>query len=235
MFDVHKGGNTEVEPNTIAFTTVCDAWSKSNVEDAVERVDYLIQWMKKLSESGYNDVYPNEYTYACLLTAISRCKDPDKATKAIQILRFMSSEKIKVNSFIYNNILLACSKTQGNPTQRLNAIKIAIEVFEEALDRKESIDRIYMTFVIFFQACGNLTQNEAEKAHIEKIVEIVFKRCCDRGLVDRKLLSHFRSAATQQLYLRLFGAFKTFPKVELKDIPREWKVNTRQNKPNYSR
>lgn len=231
MFEIHEGGSTEVKPNTIAFTSVCDAWSKSKADDATQRVESLIEWMKELSANGYKDVYPNEYTYNCLLTAIARSKDPDKATKAIQVLRCIQSDgRLAANIFNYNNILSACAYTHGSPSQRFNAIKIAVGTLEEAIAQSGSDDRRQITYGIFLQACANLTLNEAEKAKIEKIVETVFQNCCDQGLVDIKLVAQLRRASTQQLYIKLLGGLKGFPRIEARDIPHEWKANIKQRR-----
>lgn len=229
MFQIHESGNTAVKPNTIAFTSVCDAWSKSKVNDATEKVEDLIEWMKELSASGYKDIYPNEYTYNCLLTAIARSKNPKKASKALEVVRHMQSDKrLKVNLYNYNNVLSACAYTRGSPSQRFDAIKIAILTLEELMEQSGSNDRMNMTFGNFFQACANLTLNEAEKVKIAKIVEAVFHTCCERGQVDNKILMQFQQASTQQLYLKLFGGFESFPDIEIREIPREWKKNVKQ-------
>ncbi len=228
MFKVRDAGNTKVEPNTIAFTSVCDAWSKSNEVDASDRVQALIEWMNDLSNDGYVDVLPNEYTYNCLLTAIARSKDPHKANKSLAVMRFMQSHPtLSVNMFNYNNVLSACSYTHGTATDRFNAIKVAVTVIEEAMEQAARDDRLNVTFGIFFQACANLMNDESEKSKIEKVVETVFNRCCDRGQVDSKLLLQFRQAATQQLYLKLFGSFRSFPRINVKEIPNEWKQNVK--------
>ena len=226
MFQVREDGNSDVEPNTIAFTSVCDAWSKSNADDAIDRVESLIEWMKKLSDNGYRDVFPNEYTYNCLLTAIARSKDPNKANKSVRVLRYIQADpKLSENIFIFNNVLLACAYTHGTSSQRFNAIKVAVGIMEEVIEQKISDDRLNVTFGIFFQACANLTLNETEKANIQNLVETVFYKCCERGQVDEKLLLQLRKACTQQLYLKLFGDYKSFPRIQVKDIPQEWKAN----------
>jgi len=231
MFEVYKAGNQEVKPNTIAFTSACEAWSRSGSDDAVERVEGLINWMKELSNRGYKDIKPNEYTYNSLLTAIARSKHPDKADRALKIVDFMQSDpNLTENIFNYNNVLLACAYTHGTPADRFNALKVAIVALEKAMKRARRNERMNITYGVFFQACANLTQTEDEKIKIEKIVENVFHKCCDHGQIDEQLLKQVRKASTQQLYLRLFGSFKNFPRVTLRDIPSEWQKNVRQRK-----
>ncbi len=225
MFEAGEG-NKAVVANTIAFTSVCDAWSKSKSDDAADKIEQLIGWMKELHLKGHKDVYPNEYTYNCLLKAISRSRDPNKAFIASNVLnRMRADRRVNVNIFHYNSVILACAYTHGSSLDRFNALKIAIQSFEEAIEVMEKDDKISITFGTFFEACTNLTINEAEKSKIEKIVEAVFLKCCEKGKVDTRVVIQFRKAATQQLYLKLFGSFQSFPRIKEEDIPREWKAS----------
>ena len=227
MFEVAEE-NSEVEANTIAFTSVCDAWSKSKFDDSAHKIEQLIGWMKELHLKGNKDVYPNEYTYNCLLKAISRSRDPNKAIVALDVMnRMRADRKLNVNIFHYHNLMLACAYTNGSSSERFNALKIAIQSFEEALEMVQRDDKISITFGTFFEACGNLTVNEGEKAKIEKIVETVLFKCCEKGQVDTKVIVQFRKAATQQLYLKICGNFRSFPIIKDHDIPMEWKANVK--------
>ena len=227
MFEAGEG-NSEVEANTIAFTSVCDAWSKSKFDDAANKIEQLIGWMKELHLKGHDDVYPNEYTYNFLLKAISRSRDPNKAIIALNVLNRMKDDRrLTVNIFHYHNVILACAYTHGSSSERFNALRIAIQCFEEAMEVIQRDDKMSITFGTFFEACGNLTINEAEKAKIEKIVEAVFLKCCEKGKVDTKVILQFKKAATQQLYLKLLGSIQSFPRIKSHDIPREWKASVK--------
>jgi len=228
MFEVYSKGNSDAKPNTIAFTSVCNAWSKSGERQAIKKIEDLMKWMTQLSEDGLIDVYPNEFTYNSLLTAVSRNKDPNKATKALDTLRFMQSDRrVKINSFTYTNVLNACAYTHGTPNVVNTALRIAIIVLEEAIENTEPDDRLNILFGAFFQACSNLMPLEKDKAKIEKVVEAVFYKCCDRGQVDAKLLSQVRKACSTQLFLRMFGDSKSFPNLKINDIPDSWKKNVK--------
>ena len=220
----------EVKPNTIAFTTVCDTWSKSGKTEAVERIERLISIMKELSAEGYKDVYPNEYTYNCLFTAIARSKDDDKAVKALQVLRDMQQDrKIKANNFTYNAMLSACAySTQGSSKDRVTAIKIAIIMVEEAIEKARKGDKLNITYGTFFTACSNLTVNEDERIKIEKVVEALFLQCCAHGQVDGILIKQLRGATSKRLFHKLLGKYKPFTST---DVPNEWHMNVKRGHP----
>jgi|EP00979_Chaetoceros_neogracilis_P018200 pentatricopeptide repeat protein len=231
MFQVHEEGNSDVRPNTISFTSVCDAWSKSGHTKAVKKVEELISWMEKLSESGFEGVSVNGYTYNTLITAIARSKDPNKATKAFEVLQILKEKpNIHLNSFSYSTVMNACSYTHGTTSVRNIALRTAIIVLEEAVDTADAKDRLNIVYGAFFQTCANLMQKEAEKVRIQKIVETVFRQCCDNGQVDEMLLGQVRRACSKQLYLELFGNFATFPNVKIQDIPGEWRQNVKRRR-----
>jgi len=233
MFDVYKAGNLDAKPNTIAFTSVCDAWCKSRNNDAVEKVESLITRMKQLSVDGF-DVYPNEYTYNCLISTHARSNDNEKVKKAVEILRKMQDEKRPIpNLFTFNAVLNACAFTKGTKSQRINALKTAILIFEEALNISKNGDPVNVTYGAFFQACGSLMKTEDERKKIQKIVEAAFHRCCQDGQIDRKLLGQIKKASSKELYFRLFGKFDAYPEIQMKDIPMEWRQNIRNNRKKY--
>jgi hypothetical protein len=229
MFEFHKEGNMDVQPNTITFTSVCNAWAKFNSPKAVRKVEELIVWMEDLSANGFKNVSPNAYTYNALITAVARSKDPNKAAKALAILRKMQENpQLHINLFTYGNVMNACSFTHGTPSVRNQALRTAVMILEEAVKTAGPKDRLNVIYGAFFQACSNLMQKEAEKVKIERIVEAVFHQCCERGQIDKMLLVQVRRSCSQQLFLRLFGHYKTFPNVNIRDIPAEWQTNVRK-------
>lgn len=231
MFEAHEEGNTDVQPNIITFTSVCNAWAKSNSRKSVDKVEEIIAWMDDLSDKGLKNVSPNAYTYNALITAVARSKDPNKATRALDILRMMKEKhRFDINLFTYGNVMNACSFTHGTPSVRKTALRTAIIILEEAVKTSKPKDRLNVIFGAFFQACSNLMQKEGEKVKIERVVETVFKQCCELGQVDKMLLIQVRRSCSQQLYLNIFGHYKTFPDVNIRDIPIEWQRNVKKKR-----
>jgi hypothetical protein len=231
MFEFQKEGNMDVQPNTITFTSVCNAWAKSNSRKAAKKIEELIMWMKELDEKGFKNVAPNEYTYNALIAAVARSKDPKKATTALAILRKMQENpRFRNNSFTYGNVMKACSFTRGTASIKNTALKIAIIILEEAVETAGPADRLNVIYGAFFQTTSNLMQKEAEKVKIEKLVETVFHQCCDRGQVDEMLLVQVRRSCSKQLFLRLFGQYKSFPNVDIRDIPVTFQENVQKKR-----
>ena len=238
MLDVCSKGDKNVEPNTISFTSVADAWAKSGDRNAVQKINNLILWMNELHESGYKDILPNTFTYNCLINAIARSKDRDKPRKALAVLRNMQKKgesqndnvATQPNLFTYNSALLACAFAKGSKRERFDFMKIAIEVFEEALQPPNNENGpLNVTYGSFFQALGNLNKTEIEKKRIEAIVEKTFKKCCLDGQVDNQLLRQIQFAASSSLYLRLLPEenFSSSHKLSIRDLPKSWSRNVR--------
>ena len=234
MQDVYSKGDIDVQPNTISFTSVADAWAKSGDRNAVQKIYNLILWMNELHESGYRDILPNTFTYNCLINAIARSRDRDKPRKALAVLRDMQSksekgqEVTKPNLFTYNAVLLACAFASGSKRERFDSMKLAIEVFEEALQTSNQNGPLNVTYGSFFQALGNLNKTEIEKKRIEAIVEKTFKKCCLDGQVDNQLLRQIRLAASNSLFMRLFPEEKlSSHKLSIRDLPESWSRNVK--------
>ena len=228
MYEVHASGNLDVKPNTVVFTSVAQAWSNSRDKDAVRRIKSIIDWMEELTEQGYEDVRPNQFTYNTLIRAIARSEDRDKIEKAVQVLRGMQRyQDVEPNTFTYNAVLSACAFTRGEISERQNAFKTAVVIFEEALEKAQPEDLINITYGTFFQACGNLMQSNSERHRIGKIIKVAFHQCCEDGQVDTMLLKQVRNAASKSVYFQIFGGFKSYPNISITDIPAEWQQNVR--------
>lgn len=224
--EYQSGMNADLKPNTICFTSVCEAWAQSNAPESVEKVKSLISRMNEIDIPGLT---PNAYTYNSLLTAISRSKDSKKALKAVEVLDFMKKERnLNVNSFSYSIVLNACSYTNGSNDERYQALKVAIAVLEEAIRNATPHDRLNVLYGSFFQACANLTPTVEEKMKIHRVIQTVFEQCCEKGQVDSKLIHQVRKFP--RLFHDKFGHFPSFPRVDEKDIPLEWKKYVIQKK-----
>lgn len=231
MLKSHKNGNIEVKPNTITFTSVCDAWSKSGHPQAVDKIKHLIALMKELSAEGLKDIYPNAYTYHCLFTAIARSKDNDKAVQALQLLRDIQNDrKVETNTFIYNGILNACAySTFGTDQDRITALKIAVLVVEEAIQYARKGDRLNVTYGNFFQACSALCEKrEDERIKLEKLIEHMFQQCCKQGQVDSLLIKQLKGASSKSLFRKLLGKYQS---LTIDALPQEWQKNVKGGHP----
>ena len=156
---------------------------------------------------------------------MAHSKEEGKAKKALAILEEMKGiPGARPNSFTYNAVLSAAAFTVGDVAARQEALRIAITVFEEALQQATPKDRTNITYGLFFTACGNLAFDNRRR--VSKLVAEVFSRCCRDGQVDKKVLIQIRKAATPDLMKNMFGDLTDGTSIiYLQDCPPAWSMN----------
>jgi pentatricopeptide repeat protein len=79
-----------VRPTAQSFNIVIDAWAKTNMPEAANRAEALLDAMEKKCRSGDMTAVPDSYTFTSLLNAISRAKfHSAKGSWAEQVFRRM--------------------------------------------------------------------------------------------------------------------------------------------------
>jgi len=76
MYQRYQEGNKEAKPNKRTFTSVLLAWSRSDHDNPAERALAILDWMKKLHNSGVlDDIKPNRINYTAVLYSIARARE----------------------------------------------------------------------------------------------------------------------------------------------------------------
>jgi hypothetical protein len=67
MLELYISGNHDVRPNTISFSSVVDAWARSNDHTAPQRAEAILNRMEELYKSGNHDVKPSTISFASVI------------------------------------------------------------------------------------------------------------------------------------------------------------------------
>jgi pentatricopeptide repeat protein len=88
MHRKYNEGNANLKPDTTTFTSVLQAWSRSHDDNASDRCLAILQRMKELHSAGVlDDVKPNCFTYAAVLSCLARDDSKKGASRlAIELL-----------------------------------------------------------------------------------------------------------------------------------------------------
>jgi pentatricopeptide repeat protein len=127
MHRKYSEGHANLEPNGRTFTSVLQAWSRSQLDNAVDRSLAILQRMKELHNAGgLNDIKPNRFTYAAVLSCIAR-DDAKKGTSRLALELLGELEELGEINFeadltCYNFTLRALARDgDGTGAQRLLA------------------------------------------------------------------------------------------------------------------
>jgi hypothetical protein len=112
MVDAYRGGNENVKPDPVSFSTVLLAYAKSNVRSTstLRRCEELFEMMEEVG------VIRNCYTYSALQNVYARSGQPDAPERAKAILDYMfelyhaGDLCAKPNTINYNDVITAYSR-----------------------------------------------------------------------------------------------------------------------------
>lgn len=130
----HRTDDDELKckPNTIIFTTVINAWSKSEKRGAAERADKILAWMEQMSEAGFDNVAPNSITYATVIHAWATSGGEKAAMRSEELLERMEQLRsqgvsdVKPDRVAFTSVICAWARSN---------VPHAIDRCEYILDR----------------------------------------------------------------------------------------------------
>ena len=117
--DIYESGGGGVDaptPNVYLFSSAMDAWTKSGLHGAADRVEELLEHMITLRE-WYPDwnIAPNKFTYSTAIDAWAKEKRVDKVQELLQRMQKQAAEEndisLKPGLPAFNGYLVALAKS----------------------------------------------------------------------------------------------------------------------------
>ena len=233
MLDKYNRGDDAVKPSPSTFEYVINALWKSGGPNVQQEAAYFLQLMEDKYAAGEVDLAPTAAAYTSAINAMARSELPDKAVKAKEFLqrakRQVKSGNVcaKLDASLYTAVLNACAFTKGSHDDRATALAIAQEV-EAELHASPSLYWDSFAFNTLLQVYGYLVRDESERTRLSSGL---FKRCCEKGLVDKQLLATLRRFAPT-VYSQLGD--KSMKGANLRkvarNLPAEWSRNARKRR-----
>eukprot|EP00586_Coscinodiscus_wailesii_P020303 CAMPEP_0172502528 /NCGR_PEP_ID=MMETSP1066-20121228/160963_1 /TAXON_ID=671091 /ORGANISM="Coscinodiscus wailesii, Strain CCMP2513" /LENGTH=575 /DNA_ID=CAMNT_0013277823 /DNA_START=136 /DNA_END=1860 /DNA_ORIENTATION=- len=218
--EFERTGDKTVEPNLKTFNSVINAWAKSRDVNAAYRAEQILTNMTSISATNPS-LTPDVTSFSTVINAWARSHNYAKADRARNILRQMQLSPIKPNTIIFNSVMNACAFTVGDEAEQSRAMEIAHETYMELEDSPYGTpDEI--TFGTFLKVCSNqMPDNESR----QRVVHLVFKKCCNGGMVGDLVLQQVKVLADDNLFWTLMDTHvnhKNRKDVTIADLPREW-------------
>ena len=164
-----------------------------------------------------------------VIKALARSKDPKGVVKAEQILLELESAfangqtSLRPDVRTYSSVINACAYCSGGPTERREALVIALRTFRKMRKTKSNAAPNAVTYGTLLKAVNNLMPVSAER---DNLVERFFQRCCKEGCVGSFVLTQLR-LVSPELYLDVTkGVGASSDKVALlRQLPVSWTQN----------
>lgn len=228
---VETGVNTEAKPNVRSFNTVINAYAKSGREDAALKAERVLEYMESLHEAGNEDVRPDVHSFCTVINAWARSQKPGKAERAQNLFREMTklyeagNTHLRPNVVAYNAVMNACAFTNGDMQESTRAVEIAHRVLRD-LESSEFGTPDQITYGTFLKVCAN---QMAECDTRDKVVEVLFKKCCKDGQVGNMVLQQLKGVTKNDQYVRLTSR-ANWENVKMEELPADWWRNVVEGK-----
>lgn len=135
MIDEQSRGRGHIRTDTVAFTTVVDAWSKVGGVKAAERAEALVNEMEQLGETEC-EVTPSIIAYNALMRAWAKSGTNDAPQRVLKVLERAKAGGLDLDTSSYNAILLAYAKSDAEDSlERSNEILRTMETESSGTDQ----------------------------------------------------------------------------------------------------
>lgn len=244
--------NGRVAPNTMTYNQVLKAYSKSSLPGAAKRADMILTFML---QSGNESIQPDVISFSTCLDVWAKSKETGKAEKAYLVLQKMVQlydstgfQSMKPNEVTYNTVLNACAFSAfTEENEKKNALSIAVRLFNE-MQKSSIVKPDAVTYGMLLKCIANLVPKGKVR---NNMASEVFLKCIENGLVNGLVFDEIRRALPNRALSGLLKDIqkshtdgnkimmamskKPLPLLELRDLPRAWKVNVVEAKPKAKR
>jgi len=237
----HRTTQTLIQPTTEDYNHVFHAMSLSKNPKTVEHAQGLF---KALNDDALVTGGADPQSYRYMIGIWRNSRSPNKVAHASQLLQEVrdnytsnddwSNSKLSKASTMdaFTAFVRVCGAhtTTSNKTtttttkelqqERTRIMTLALRVLKDA--RELGLTPNSDTYTALVESCDNLLP--ANGAERENVLENIFRRACEEGVVNPSLLEHFKSAASTHLYAKMVVS-KSIPTEDIKIVPESWTKN----------
>jgi hypothetical protein len=145
--------------------------------------------------------------------------------REMEKLYLAGNKQLRPNVVAFNAVMNACAFTSGDVPEQNRAMEISHSILKE-LEQSPYGKPDQISYGTFLKVCGNQMPDCNTR---QKIIEVIFQRCCKDGQLGSLVLSQLKAIAPEELYERLLGK-RIYDNVQLDDLPKEWRCNVVEGK-----
>ena len=124
-----------------------------------------------------------------------------------------------------NAAMNACAYTSGDIQEMNRAVELSHKILKD-LESSPYGKPDQVTYGTFLKVCANQMPDSHTR---QQIVEVLFKKCAQDGMVSDFVLQQCKSMVSEELYQNLAGR-PMYEHVKMEDLPREWWCNVVEGK-----
>eukprot|EP00536_Pseudo-nitzschia_multiseries_P013284 jgi/Psemu1/68647/estExt_Genemark1.C_5570023 len=233
----HRTTQTLIQPTTEDYNHVLHAMT---ISKNPKIMDHALGLFKTLEEEASVTGGADPQSYRYMLGNWRNSRSPNKVAHASLLLQDIKDNYVSNDSWrdskmskaftmdALNAFVRVCGAhttpskkmTKELQQERTRTMTLALHVLKDA--RELGLTPNSDTYTALVEACDNLLP--ANGVERENVLENIFRRACEGGVVNPSLLEHFKSAASTHLYARLVVS-KSIPTEDIKIVPKSWTEN----------
>ena len=220
----------DVRMSTTNVNDVLEALSMSTHPKRTNQAEQLLDILEQaMEQDSASTLRPNADSYRLAINVWSTTNAADKIPRALALLWRMKDKydqlrpasRLQEMIEVFNSFVRVCGsvRSQGETAE--------LYVFKEALASIESMKALdglkpnASTYAALLEAGNSLL---SLGSHRQRVVEEVFRLCCEDGMVDDHVLRQFRLVCTPEQYAKLVIA-KSVDVEGTKMVPETWTAN----------
>mmetsp|Transcript_30906 Transcript_30906/g.40459 ORF Transcript_30906/g.40459 Transcript_30906/m.40459 type:complete len:298 (+) Transcript_30906:3-896(+) len=231
-----KTGNSKLQPNFRTYTSLIVAWSKTRHPDAPKRAEEILVEMTRLYEeqvsrgirNNEETFKPNCRTYTGVIQCWARSRDPNKAQRALKLLKTMKDKykagdyDARPNHIAYNSAMDACSRVKADSAKQMEALKIAFAILK-SVELEKNMRTTGVMYATLMRAVASLMPPGNERSDISKAV---FDKAVAAGMVDYGLLKFMRQAMDNERLHEVLDVLEDGRgNIDFNRMPSAWRKN----------
>lgn len=229
----HRTTQVTVQPATEDYNNVLHILTLSKSPKAIDHAKKLFKTLHPESDVLGG---PDAETYRCMLDIWCCSKYPETLNNALELLAELkdnlhdkptmtaspASRLAAVNAF--NSFIRVCGASSSSKKDILERRKI-VTIALRSMEDMKTIGLLPNsgTYTALVEACDHLLPSSAGQER-QQVLENVFQRACDDGLINQCLLEQFKSTASTYLFTKLVVA-RSAQLEDIKVLPESWTRN----------
>ncbi len=184
-------------PDSITCSALLHLLSRQRSRDAMR------------AQEIYDKIDPHlldTYIVNCLLSCWARSSHDDKAVRVKTILQQIRNSDVDVDIISYNTALNACAFTKGSNFHKREALKIAMEIFDEIFQSDNNVKADELTYSTILKACINLSDSDEKRL---ELMRPILHQCHQDRLIGKMVLKEINFAFSDEVGKSLLDSVKS--------------------------
>lgn len=234
-------------PNIISFNSLLDVLARSKSRDLAEECEGRLKQTNDQFKEGKSTILPDIISYRTCIDAWIRQWQKDSPQRVEALVKDMiekysveARENLRPDADLFNLVLKSCAHATVTWHEDIEKeasdtpIAIANRTFALLKGKNEfNVKPTHATYAFMFMAYK--FHLDFENSRYTPLLAILWKQCCNDGLVSQFALDSFRDCVLDYQFWKAIGGEERYAKlgktdsktIKVDDLPQEWRKNVK--------